>query len=271
MHKCLIIIVLIFNTCLAMGQTDRFYFFEHYYNRPLYASKKIKTCKIYEEILTDSIPQKILKEEQRFDVDGRLRYTRVYYITDTLEGILRTYQYDSLGRVTDTYWTWIEDKQTERYKYTYGANGLLTKYIMYTKNETKPIYEKVETKKLYYDKQGNLLYIKAQPRITNTVWYKNKTYYEHRNDTIFERNNKSDNYHAYVNGLLVKYTFGGNIYAYEYDSMQHRIKLTVNGPWDVIQTEEYSYENGLIISSYEVVYRLDGTVKRSRTFEYELY
>lgn len=271
MHKYLTIVFLLFNTQLILGQTDRLYYFEHYYNPSPYASNKIKTCKIYEEILSDSIPRKILRGEQRFDQDGKLLYDREYYTSDTLAGILRTYHYDSLGRVTDTYWTWIEDKETDRYTYTYNAIGRLKKCVRDKKTEFDNTYKRVETKKLYYNKQGKLLRINAQPRITNSVWYKNKTYYEYRNDTTFELNNKSDDYRAYVNGLLVKYTFGGNIYAYEYDSMQHRIKLTVNGPWKVIQTEEYTYENGLIKSSYEVIHRLDGTVKRSRTFEYELY
>lgn len=271
MHKYLIIIVLIFNTQLTIGQMNNLYHLKHYYNPTLYASKKIKTCKIYEEELTDSMPQKILKGEERYDMDGKLYYDRVFYTADTLEGILRTYQYDSLGRVTRTYWTWIEHKETDRWIYVYNSSGFLTKNVRHKKIEPNTEYKRVETKKLYYNKQGKLLHINARPRITNTVWYKNKTYYEHRNDTTFELNNKSDDYHAYVNGQLVEYTFGGNIYAYEYDSMQHRIKLTVNGPWKVIQTEEYTYENGLIKSSYEVIHRLDGTVKRSRTFEYELY
>lgn len=254
-----------------MAQLDELYYFDFYDNPTLYAANRIKTCKIYEEWTSDSIPQKLLIGEKRFDPNGRLYYDRVYYMTDTLEGILKTHVYDSLGRVSQTLWTWIEDKETDRYTYTYNKNGLLTKYVMDKQNEPNTKYKKVETKKLFYNKEDRLLYIKTQPRITTSVWYKSKTYYEYRNDTTFIRNSTDDYYYTYVKGLLVEHHFAGNVYSYEYDEMQHLVKFTKMGAWDVIEEAEHIYENGFLVMSNEIVYRYDGTIHKRRTYVYERY
>ncbi len=270
MKKYLVIFLLALNATIVTAQLDEYYYFEDYYNKTVYAEKKVKTCKIYEERISDSIPTKIIVSEQRFDVEGKLCYNRVYYKADTLVGRLLTYYYDSLDRVTDTYCTWIESKETDRYVYTYNENGLLAKRVMHTLSEPYPKYKKIKTNKLYYDKLGTLLYIKSKPVTKSTVRQKNKTYYQYKNDTTLVKNTKEDEYSTYVNGLLIE-RFAGLVYTYEYDSLKRLVKYTKNGPWNVIQYKEYTYENGLLVSSFDVENRYDGVVKRRRSYVYEYY
>ncbi len=164
MKKVFILFLVVIIANISFNQMNDFLYFDIYYNPKTYATNKIKECRIYQEVLTSSVQEKVLVCVQRFNENGQMTYERTYYSRDTLEGVLVRHFYDTAGRHTETRWTWIEDSETEITKYSYNSLGLLIKVEDYIKKNSHSHFWKVECQRLYYNEFRDPIYTKKQKR-----------------------------------------------------------------------------------------------------------
>lgn len=217
---------------------------------------------MYEERLTDSIPEKYIVEDLRFDSLGRLISERRYYTQDTTAGIQMHNTYNDKGDISHLRWTWIELAETEYANYTYNRKGKLIKVVQYSKKEGNTKYKKTDVLRLKYNKAGELVFAKSKRD-------KSKLYYTYKGDTCLVENKESGDYFIYKNGVIQKRKFSWGSFDYEYNDQQQLVKFTKrNAPGKLLISQEYTYKNGLLMSMDITQYRLGEVIHTRRTHVY---